>query len=522
MRILIEFSTTNYKMWHSLAKRLKAIYPNSQFAGLVGASPSGPDVIDFLNTQMDVKYEFLLDKDAIAAEMCAIPGEIDFNELKRYEQSLPFKSVWRIIAADRNIGNAYMHGIGLKNLYSKGKRNYKEILKYFYNISKKYRSIFDSFAPDLFLPAVGMGSILVFIFEQICKERGIPYIVPTNIRVKNIFAFSTDSQLRFAQIEKTYKELDRGDIEVDLSDAKNLYDELMAEIEDPQYFDRKNEWFNMGRIDSFQKKLRFILALPVFFLKSLLQHIIELISGKRPHMSLKGKLFYYFHQKHQEWLMLCPGFCEELDPKQKYIYYPLHINPEYSTQIMAPMWLNQLYVIELLSKSIPCDWVIYVKEHPTTLFCRVRPWGFYEKIKQLPNVRLAPIDADMHKIISKAEMVAVITGTSGWEAIMRGKPLITFTNCFWDVLELSSKCSDIETFSRDIQDEFSRAKGISPAERKRRLILFLAALLQHGFEISYPQQFCYSKKGTDEEYEIVGRETAEALKRHLDKLKVGE
>ena len=125
----------------------------------------------------------------------------------------------------------------------------------------------------------------------------------------------------------------------------------------------------------------------------------------------------------------------------------------------------------------------------------------------------------MHQLISNAEMIAVITGTAGWEAILRGKPVITFADNMWDVLDLSRKCTNIETLSRDIYDEICRIKQISPAERKRRIVCLLASMLKHGFNISFPNQFVYTEMGTDEEYKVVGIETANALKKHIEYLK---
>jgi capsule polysaccharide export protein KpsC/LpsZ len=182
------------------------------------------------------------------------------------------------------------------------------------------------------------------------------------------------------------------------------------------------------------------------------------------------------------------------------------------------MWLDQCHLVELLAKSIPFDWKVLVKEHPGTLVARVRPLSFYRRLKKIPNVCIASIDADMHQLISNAEMVAVITGTAGWEAILRGKPVITFTDNMWDVLSLSRKCTNIEALSRDIYDEICRIKQISHAERKRRIVYLLASMLQHSFNVSFPNQFVYTEAGTDEEYKVVGIETANALKKHIEYL----
>ena len=65
---------------------------------------------------------------------------------------------------------------------------------------------------------------------------------------------------------------------------------------------------------------------------------------------------------------------------------------------------------------------------------------------------------DMNTIINKAEMVAVINGTSGWEGILRGKPVINLSDHMFDELGLSKKCTDIEKLSTEIYDEIKRIK----------------------------------------------------------------
>jgi hypothetical protein len=124
----------------------------------------------------------------------------------------------------------------------------------------------------------------------------------------------------------------------------------------------------------------------------------------------------------------------------------------------------------------------------------------------------------MHKLISNAQMVAVITGTAGWEAIQRGVPSITFADNTWDILGLSKRCANIETLSKDIYDEIRRIKQITLSERRKRIVCYLAAVLQHSFNLTYPNQFVFTERGTDKEYEVCGRELADGLIKHLEYL----
>lgn len=524
MNFLLEITMSNYKIWHAMAVRLNEIYPESRFAAIVGIAPHGEFVLDYLKHQKEIKYEFLRPSHEILAD--ALKKEIDYSVLNDFENKSPQKSIWRMVCADRGWGSSFMHGALLKKTFINQNNSKENILRILSGSIKEIRRIFNEFKPDIFLPAIAMGSFLVHVYEQICKEIGIPYIVPTSNRIKNIFSFSSDIQLRFPQIDKTYLDLINGKEEEDLGKARELYEALMAELENPDYFDSTLPCFNIKKIDSLSKKIKFA----YYTLGSLKNELAGWLRNIKLNRSddirrqlcniptLLGNILYVIKHRAQNYLLSNLRYGDILEPGQKYLYYPLHTSPEYSNQFQGTMWMDQIYLIELLAKSIPNDWIVYVKEHPATLSARVRPDGYFKKILSFPNVKMAPVDADTHRLIINAQMVAVVTGTSGWEAILRGKPLITFADNFWDVIGLSRKYSSVENISNDINEEIIHIRKTFNSEREKRLIYYLAAVLKHGFEISHPQQFCY-EPGTDKQYELGGRETADALKKHLDFLK---
>ena len=72
---------------------------------------------------------------------------------------------------------------------------------------------------------------------------------------------------------------------------------------------------------------------------------------------------------------------------KKFIYFPLHVDPEASTMVMSPLVQNQESLIENLARSIPFDTIILVKEHILTLGWRKE--SFYKELRRFPNVRFA-------------------------------------------------------------------------------------------------------------------------------------
>ena len=116
-----------------------------------------------------------------------------------------------------------------------------------------------------------------------------------------------------------------------------------------------------------------------------------------------------------------------------FVYFPLHFQPERTTSPQGGVYHDQHLVVETLSSALPDGWEIYVKEHPSqwwlrgkTRYSSVRYPGYYERLAKIPRVRLVPISTDTFELTERARAVAVITGTSGWEALLRGKRPLVF------------------------------------------------------------------------------------------------
>ena len=116
---------------------------------------------------------------------------------------------------------------------------------------------------------------------------------------------------------------------------------------------------------------------------------------------------------------------------EPYVLFPIHFQPEASTLVQAPYYLNQEALIEDISKSLPVGHRLYVKEHLTNR--GRRPLSFYKHIKSTFGVRLLGPDADTWSLIQGAAAIAVITGTMGWEGILFKKPVITFGEVFFNM-----------------------------------------------------------------------------------------
>ena len=107
-----------------------------------------------------------------------------------------------------------------------------------------------------------------------------------------------------------------------------------------------------------------------------------------------------------------------------YAVYPLNTEPEVALLVYGRAYRNQIETVRNIASSLPVGWKLVVKEHPNALGYRTR--GYYQKLREIPNVILLGPATDTGQIVSNADLVFVVFGTIGLEAIIKRKPVITF------------------------------------------------------------------------------------------------
>lgn len=114
----------------------------------------------------------------------------------------------------------------------------------------------------------------------------------------------------------------------------------------------------------------------------------------------------------------------QLAGQPRFAFFPLHFEPEVSVQVFGRPFQNQIEVIRNLALNLPIGMKVLVKEHPRAL--GFRPLGYYRKLLEIPNVLLVDPRLATQQVIRHAALVAVISGSTGFEAAVIGKPVIVF------------------------------------------------------------------------------------------------
>ncbi len=191
-------------------------------------------------------------------------------------------------------------------------------------------------------------------------------------------------------------------------------------------------------------------------------------------------------------------------PPDPYVLFGLHTQPESSIDVWAPFFSNQMWVIELLSRSVPASHKLLVKIHKSDTSSYTAKQLQY--IRTLPGVDLVKPFADTRSFIEKADLVVAIQGTMGLEAALLGKPVIMLGESAVTMLPSASPIGAISELP-----ELVRQKIAQPHPGRQAIVDAFAGYLE-PFEPAGHNDWRVRK--TDQEIDDFVR-LFEMLKHHL-------
>lgn len=169
----------------------------------------------------------------------------------------------------------------------------------------------------------------------------------------------------------------------------------------------------------------------------------------------------------------------EIPKNEKFIYYPLAVDAERNLLIGAPFHTNQIEVIRFISKSIPVDYKLYVKETPALSIRFWRSTSEYKELLDIPNVRLFHPSIPAEKLIENCSLVITITGSTGFDAAFFQKPSIIFSELNYSVLPSVNQINSLEELPSAIND--SLKKKVNPDDLNK----YLSYIEKNSFEFDW-------------------------------------
>jgi hypothetical protein len=141
-----------------------------------------------------------------------------------------------------------------------------------------------------------------------------------------------------------------------------------------------------------------------------------------------GKFFHENELAYFEHLAQYEG--QPVDWHAKFVYIPLHNQPEMSTQSLGGHFRDQLLMVEAIARVLPAGWKIYVKENPRQGSYARGPM-FFHRLTRIRGVQLVPMDTSTHELSSRAQITATVSGTAGYEAVRKGRTVVVFGGAWY-------------------------------------------------------------------------------------------
>jgi hypothetical protein len=371
----------------------------------------------------------------------------DLDWLARRERELGI-SLQRMLAAERHL----LAG-----------RTFDQIMRMAEVALREIASVYDRARPDVVF-SEDIACFHSYAFFAVARERGIPVWCVTSARVPERIAVYSAGLQHFERFEKLYPELlARGLTDSERSSAEDYLDKFRNRPKRPTGMAARGrkpriELSDASRLGS---------AAARFFGDRRDPTVVS------PMRAVRQRLLRMARVAAADVLRVF----EKPVEGERYVFYPLHFQPEASTLVQAPLYVDQLALIRDIAASLPAGHRLYVKEHVSSR--GRRPIAYYEEIRQVPSVRLLGPDEDTWKLIREAAAIAVITGTVGWEGLIFDKPVITFGDVFFNLHPSVYRASEVP--KDRWYDVFRRAT--TEHHHDRDAVLAMVAALQHT---SYP------------------------------------
>jgi hypothetical protein len=389
------FFSVHEETFHRIAVRLRD-YGVTDFSGFVWGHSQARALAD-----RGIVYDPLIvfTRDLLPHALDGRPPDLDYLERRERELGI---SLQRMLASER---------------HQLAGRTQEQILRMAEVALREIGDAYDRIRPD-FAFSESVSCLHSYVHFVLARERGIPFWCIGPGRLRGRIAVYCSASQRWEATERRFAELRaRGLTDAERAEAQRYVDT----IREKPVAERGNDVRSKTKIDRAELS-RFGWTWSRYFDDT------SDPTSTPPWRAVQQRLRRVARVR----LARARGVFEPPVPGEKYVLYPIHFQPEASTLVQAPMYLDQLALLEDVAKSLPIGVRLYVKEHVVNT--GRWPIEFYDAIRAIPSARLLGPNEPTWPLIQNASAIAVITGTMGWEGLMFGKPVITFGDVYFNLL----------------------------------------------------------------------------------------
>lgn len=327
---------------------------------------------------------------------------------------------------------------------------YYQRIRHYHRLVSYWQAVLDHLQPDIACFVTVPHMVYDFVLYSLCRLRGIPTLLfsATNIQGYSYLMAAFDQE---GAVQEGYRRLlktDRGepvrlpeDIEAYLQSLKGDYRQVPLYVrylsKTDLYRDETPLIRRLIDLRRYPQRLRKQWEILRAKLRPPLNYLKE--AGKTPEDSnVSGLNYRVFRWRAKRvmrhWDRYYHRLAEQnVDLERPYIFVGLSYQPEATTSPQGKAYVHLRLMVEMLAKAIPEGWVLYVKEHPAQFdpswsfrTQTARNKEFYDDLAAIPGVKLVSTKTSTYDLIDHAVAVAAVTGTVGWQAVVRGKPALVF------------------------------------------------------------------------------------------------
>lgn len=317
-----------------------------------------------------------------------------------------------------------------------------EILSILEQECRLFESVLDEIEPD-FLIMASPNFHYDYLFYTICRARGIRILIqgPSRFGYRCIISEKVD--------EIDSKQMPQTDSKQSIGQLQNYLKGFDITKEGKELRHR----FINSKFRYFRAALQYLLSANT----NIKTHYTYF--GRTKYNVLKTAIKYTIIEKYRRYF-IDKNFAREIDEKSQYVYFPLTTDPESTLLVYAPFFTNQIELIRNISKSIPIEYKLIIKDHPLQSVRGWRKISYYKEIMKLPNIIMMHHSFPSEKIIKKSSLVITIASTAGMEAAFHEKPSIVFANVLYSSLPSVHRLMSIEELPAAIRKSLEKKVNI--------------------------------------------------------------
>ena len=377
-------------------------------------------------------------------------GKPDLDLINDYERKLGNPHLWGPLVADRRV---YLGGKSAFFQDYRPRFNHTQMLNVLQAGLVSVERLFDEVQPNFVacFQCVTFGEYLAYLFA---RSRGIPFLNLRPTRIKNYQIFGESIFEPSERVQTAYERyLAAG--------AEDAWTEEAREY--VSFVQGEHALYEGVGVSTLAPKPRSIFShigrLPTTFM-NLVRGEYNYRFGEVRDNHDPGVLVPFLYQRFLKPMelrrvnrRLSSEYVTEAELSTlDYVFCPLHTEWEVTLAVYSKPYLNQIEIIRNVSHSIPVGMTVLVKEHPVSI--GKRPLSYYQKMLDMPNVRLADPAMSSKPLVANARFVATLAGSIGWEAVMRQKPVVIFGHTPYEFLPNSMvrRVTDLERLGVEIAD----------------------------------------------------------------------